>query len=161
MTECECGCGRLIDPAVDPDPWFKDDICQKLWMFSIGKPDPAVWRAEQREWSLLIHLEPVWSGQRVPYDHEINLEELGRYDTNGDWRKALESMRSHYSLIPAVRLDRMRESALVPRKPWEHQVIDALDFVDRKEAQAYRMVVLQRRRAREAMSPGSATPGIS
>lgn len=161
MTECECGCGRLIDPAVDPDPWFKDDICQKLWTLSVGKSDPVAWRAQQREWALLTQSQPVWWGARVRYEQEITLAYLSQFDSEGSWSRALREMGMHYDCIPVERVALVRKKATVPRKSWEHQVIDALDLIDRAEANAYRALVMQRRRGHEYMSPGSATPGDS
>lgn len=80
IAECACGCGYRITDA-DPSPDFKYYHCNQLWLASLDKPDPEVWRAEQRIMTMLICQHFTWGSSL--WEFEWTDRHIGQYDTSG------------------------------------------------------------------------------
>lgn len=129
-SNCECGCGQVIDPAVDPDPFFKGQACASLWMWSqrpgIARPD--LWRANQRQlwvwrlclatwrWDISYHFEPCRRAEMVKWHNGTPYCVIV-----ARWRQGWER-----TWWPARLAE---EVAVIPRRlPWKTQMEIALTY---------------------------------
>lgn len=105
---CVCGCGYEIRPE-HPDPDFRFQQCQRLWLASWYQPQPELWRFEQRLTFMLLQQNADWA--HASYDYVITYTHLVWHDPAATIPRALEILYVNYE----HELARFRMVSTLPR----------------------------------------------
>jgi hypothetical protein len=133
VNPCECGCGQVIDPAVDPCPFFKGQACQQLWLATppnVKRPD--LWRANQRQMTVWVLGAAGWTFRQVHYfiPHTHGLTLRGRMKiplrwSRAKWKAAWEDLWPDDTACEHLSYE-------LPRKAWAEELRQITDYLQER-----------------------------